>query len=267
MGFSTDTGETMVQVIVCIKQVYDIGGLKVDPKTRSLVTERVERKISDFDKNALEEGLRIREKQGGSVITITLGSSAANDALREALNMGVDEAYLIDVGDMTELDARITSDLMSAAIRRIGGFDLLICGEASVDMYAAQVGPRIAERLGVPLVSHARSVSVSGTVVTAERDLEDAYETVEASMPLLLTVTKEINEPRIPKITMVIKASKKTVQVLNARELGVQFAPSVKVLKALAPATTRKREIIGGKTEEITERLVRQLLRDGVVGG
>jgi electron transfer flavoprotein beta subunit len=257
----------MVQVIVCIKQVYDIGGLKVDPKTRSLVTERVERKISDFDKNALEEGLRIREKQGGSVITITLGSSAANDALREALNMGVDEAYLIDVGDMTELDARITSDLMSAAIRRIGGFDLLICGEASVDMYAAQVGPRIAERLGVPLVSHARSVSVSGTVVTAERDLEDAYETVEASMPLLLTVTKEINEPRIPKITMVIKASKKTVQVLNARELGVQFAPSVKVLKALAPATTRKREIIGGKTEEITERLVRQLLRDGVVGG
>jgi len=257
----------MVQIVVCIKQVYDIGGLKVDPKTRSLVTERVERKISDFDKNALEEALRVREKQGGSIIAITLGSSTANDALREALNMGADEAYLIDVGDMGELDARATANLLAAAVKRTGGFDLVICGEASVDMYAAQVGPRVAERLGIPLVSHARSVSVNGSIVTAERDLEDAYETVEAPMPLLLTVTKEINEPRIPKITMVIKASKKTAKVLNARELGVPLSPSVKVLKALAPVTERKREIIGGKTEEVTENLVRQLIKDGVVGG
>jgi electron transfer flavoprotein beta subunit len=257
----------MVQIVVCIKQVYDIGGLKVDPKTRSLVTERVERKISDFDRNALEEALRIKEKQGGSVIAITLGTSAANDALRESLNMGVDEAYLIDVGDMGELDARVTADLLAAAVERTGRFDFVICGEASVDMYAAQVGPRVAERLGIPLVSHARSVSVNGNVVTAERDLEEAYETVEASMPLLLTVTKEINEPRIPKITMVIKASKKTAKVLNARELGIPLTPSVRVLKALAPVTERKREIIGGKTEEVTESLVRQLIKDGVVGG
>jgi len=267
LGSSTDTGETMVQIVVCVKQVYDIGGLKVDPKTRSLITERVERKISDFDKNALEEALRMKEKQGGSVIAITLGSPTASDSLREALNMGVDEAYLIDVGDMVELDARVTADLIAAAIKRIGEFDLVICGEASVDMYAAQVGPRIAERLGIPLVSHARSVSLSGSVVTAERDLEDAYETVEISTPLLLTVTKEINEPRIPKITMVIKASKKTAKVLNAQDLGIQLTPSVRVLKALAPVTERKRETIGGKTGEIAESLVRQLLRDGVVGG
>jgi len=267
LGSNTDTGETMVQIVVCVKQVYDIGGLKVDQKTRSLVTERVERKISDFDKNALEEALQMREKQGGSVVAVTLGSSTANDALREALNMGADEAYLIDVGDTGELDARVVSDLMAAAIKRIGGFDLIICGEASVDMYAAQVGPRIAERLGIPLVSHARRVSVNGRVVTAERDLEDAYETMEASMPLLLTVTKEINEPRIPKITMVIRASKKTAKLLNARELGIPLTPSVKVLQALAPVTKRKREIIGGKTKEATESLARQLLRDGVVGG
>ena len=257
----------MVQIIVCIKQVYDIGGLKVDPKTRSLVTERVERRFSDFDKNALEEGLRIREKQGGSVVAITVGSSTANDALREALNMGVDEAYLIDVGDIEGMDARVTADLIASAIRKIGAFDLVVCGEASVDAYAAQVGPRIAEKLGIPLISHARAVSVSGSVVTAERDLEDAYETVEASLPLLLTVTKEINEPRIPKITMVIKASKKTVRIISAQELGIPLTPSVMVLKALAPVTRRKRETIGGKTGEITENLVRQLLRDGVVGG
>jgi electron transfer flavoprotein beta subunit len=257
----------MVQIVVCIKQVYDIGGLKVDPKTRTLVTERVERKISDFDRNALEEALRIKEKQSGGVIAITLGPFTANDALREALNMGVDEAYLIDVGDMGELDSRVTANLLAAAIKKIGAFDLVICGEASVDMYAAQVGPRVAERLGIPLVSHARSVSVNGSVVTTERDLEDAYETVETSMPLLLTVTKEINEPRIPKITMVIKASKKNAKVLDARELGIPITPSVKVLKALAPVTERKREIIEGKTEEVTEGLVRQLIKDGVVGG
>jgi electron transfer flavoprotein beta subunit len=257
----------MVRIIVCIKQVYDIQGLKVDPRSGFLITERVERRISDFDKNALEEALRIRERQSGSVAAVTLGPPTANDALREALNMGADEAYLIDVGDTGELDARITSDLLAAAIKEIGKFDLLICGEASVDMYAAQVGPRIAERLGIPQISHTRKVTINENTVTAERDLEDAYETVEASMPVMLTVTKEINEPRIPTITMVIKASKKTTKVLDAGHLGVPLTPSVKVTKALAPVTKRKKEIIGGKPEETAESLARQLLRDGVVGG
>lgn len=257
----------MVRTIVCTKQVYDVEGLKVDPKTRSLITERVERKISDFDKNALEEALRIREKHGGSVIVVTLGSLTANDAAKEALNMGADDAYLIGGVDLEELDARATSEMLTAAIRRIGEFDLVICGEASIDMYSAQVGPRLAERLGIPQISYARRVTVNGNTVTAERDLEDTYETVEAPMPVLLTVTKEINEPRIPTITMFIKASKKTVKTLNASELGVPLLTSVKVLKALAPMTERKREVIEGKPVEIAESLARQLLRDGVVGG
>jgi electron transfer flavoprotein beta subunit len=255
----------MVRTIVCAKQVYDVEGLKVDPKTRSLITERVERKISDFDKNALEEALRIREKHGGSVVVVTLGPPTASDVAKEALNMGADDAYVIRGADMEQLDARATADMLHAAIRRIGEFDLVICGDASIDMYSGQVGPRLAERLGIPQVSHAKKVTVNGSVVTVERDLEEADETVEAPMPVLLTVTKEINEPRIPTITMFIKASKKTIKTLDASELGVPFATSVKVLKALAPMTQRRREVIEGNPAEIAESLARQLLREGVV--
>jgi len=257
----------MVRTIVCAKQVYDVEGLKVDPKTRSLVTERVERKISDFDKNALEEALRIREKHGGSVVMITLGSQTASDAAKEALNMGADDAYVIRGVDTEQLDARATSDILVAAIRRIGEFDLIICGDASIDMYSGQVGPRLAEKLGIPQISHAKKVTVNGSVVRAERDLEEADETVEAPMPVLLTVTKEINEPRIPTITMFIKASKKTVRTLDPGELGVPFATSIKVLKALAPTTQRRKEVIEGKPAEIAENLARQLLKEGVVEG
>ena len=257
----------MVRTIVCAKQVYNVEGLKVDPKTRSLITERVERKISDFDKNALEEALRIREKHGGSVTVVTVGPPTASDAAKDALKMGADDAYVIGPADMEQLDARATSDMLAAAIRRIGEFDLVICGDASIDMYSGQVGPRLAERLGIPQVSHVKKVTVSGSVVTAERDLEEADETVEAPMPVLLTVTKEINEPRIPTISMIIKASKKTVKTLDAGELGVPFATSVKVLKALVPMTERRREAVEGKPAEIAESLARQLLREGAVDG
>jgi electron transfer flavoprotein beta subunit len=257
----------MVRTIVCAKQVYDVEGLKVDPKTRSLITERVERKISDFDKNALEEALRIREKHGGSVTVVTLGPPTASDAGKEALKMGVDDAYVMGRADMEQLDARATSDMLAAAVRRVGEFDLVICGDASIDMYSGQVGPRLAERLGIPQVSHVKKVTVNGNVVVAERDLEEADETVEAPMPVLLTVTKEINEPRIPTITMIIKASKKVVKTLDAGELGVPFATSVKVLKALAPITQRRREVVEGKPAEIAENLARQLLREGAVDG
>ena len=257
----------MVRAAVCIKSVYDVNGLKIDPNTRSSITERVERKISDFDKNALEEALRIREKHGGTVVAFTLGPPEANDAAKEALNMGADDAYLIADTGPEPLDARATSDLLAAAIRKIGTFDLIICGEASVDMYSAQVGQRVAERLGIPQVSNARKVSINGNTVTAERDLEDAYETVEVPMPLLLTVTKEINDPRIPTITMIIRASKKAVKTLGSADLGASPVASVRVLKAQAPTIKRKCEAIEGKPEEIAEVLTRQLLKDGVVGG
>jgi electron transfer flavoprotein beta subunit len=252
-------------MIVCVKQVYDVEGLKVDPETRSLVTERVERKISDFDKNALEEALRIREGQGGTVTVITVGPPEAEDAAKEALKLGADDAYLIKGLDPAQLDARATADLLAAAIRKTGAFDLVICGEASIDAYSAQVGPRLAERLGIPHVSHVRKVTLGDNLVSAERDLEGAYQTVEAPLPVLLTVTKEINKPRIPTITMIIRASKKQVKALDAGELGPSPVASVKVLRAQAPLTVRKREMMEGKPQDIAEKLARQLVKDGVV--
>jgi electron transfer flavoprotein beta subunit len=256
----------MVRIIVCAKQVFDLNGLKIDPNTRTLITERVERKMSDFDRNALEEGLRIRDRHGGIVTVVTLGPPTAVEVAKEALNMGADDAYLIRGIDAEGLDSRATADALAAAVKKIGEYDLVVCGEASIDMYSAQVGPRLAELLGIPQVSHARKVDINGTTVTAERDLEEAYETVEAPMPLLLTVTKEINEPRIPTITMIIRASKKAAKTLDLAELGVQVSPSVRVIQALAPTTKRRRERVEGKPGEIAEGLARQLIREGAVG-
>ena len=198
---------------------------------------------------------------------VTLGPPIASEVAKEVLNMGADDAYLIRGIDAEGLDSRATGDVLAASVRKIGEFDLVICGEASIDMYSAQVGPRLAEKLGIPHVSHVRKVKVDGTSVTAERDLEEAYETVEAPMPLLLTVTKEINEPRIPTITMIIRASKKAAKTLEASELGVQASPSVRVIQALAPTTRRRRERVEGKPSEIADSLARKLIKEGAVGG
>jgi electron transfer flavoprotein beta subunit len=255
----------MLRSIVCAKLVLDVEGLKVDPKSLTLVTERVERKMSDFDKNALEEALRLREKEGGTVTVVCVGPPAAASLAKEALNMGADEVHLVGGKGADALDARATADTLAAAIAKIGTFDLVLCGEASIDAYAAQVGPRLAEKMGIPQASHVRKLTVSGNLVSAERDLEESIETVEGQTPMLITVTREINEPRIPTITMIIKASKKVPKVIDVAELGGPFPTSVTVLGALAPTTERRKEVIEGTPEEVAEKLAKTLVKEGVV--
>ncbi|MFQ6086912.1 MAG: electron transfer flavoprotein subunit beta/FixA family protein, partial [Candidatus Bathyarchaeia archaeon] len=159
----------MVRILVCVKQAVDVSQLKVDSATRRLITVDAPKKISDFDKNALEEAIRIREKLGGEVFTVTVGPEDAKTTLREALAMGADKAYLISDPIFENSDTLATSYILAEAIKKIGPFDLILCGEASIDSFSAQVGPRLAERLGVPLITYARKLSLEGDAVTAER--------------------------------------------------------------------------------------------------
>ncbi len=263
----------MVRTIVCIKQALDVAELKVDSATRRIITVDAPRKISDFDKNALEEAVRLKEKLGGEVIVVTVSPEDATMTLREALAMGADKAYMVSDPSFEESDTLVTSHILSEAIKKLGEFDLILCGEASVDSYSAQVGPRLAERLGVPQITYVRKLSLDGDMVTAERSLEDCYETVRTKTPALVTVTGEINEPRIPSLMAIMKASKKEIIAWKAEDLGIpqekvgEKGSAIQVTEVLAPKVERRKIVIKGETvEEIAEELAKALIKEGVVG-
>ncbi|MCD6241674.1 electron transfer flavoprotein subunit beta/FixA family protein [Candidatus Bathyarchaeota archaeon] len=261
----------MPTIIVCLKYAVDVTQIKVDPTTRKLITADAPRKISDFDKNALEEAIRIKEKFGGEVIALTASAEDASSALREALAMGADRAFLIKDSSLQDSDSSVTSHVLAKAIRKVGSFDLIICGEASIDSYSAQVGPRLAENLGIPVVTYVRKLSLEDNVLVAERSLEDRSEVVKVKTPALVTVTKEINVPRVSTLMDVIKASKKELVTWSLSDLGVsseEVGAAVEILGVSAPKIERKKVKIEGETpEEIAEKLVKALIQEGVLGG
>ena len=263
----------MPMIIVCLKQALDVAELKVDSTTQHVLTANAPRKISDFDKNALEEAVKLKEKLGGEVITVTVGSDKAKMVLREALAMGADRAYLLSDPSFEHSDTRAISYILAEGIKKLGIFDLVLCGEASIDSYSGQVGPRLAERLQLPQITYVRSLSLNEDTVVAERTLEDCYETVKTKTPVLVTVTKEINEPRIPSLMAIMKASKKEIITWNAENLKVAktrvgtVGSAIQILNVLAPKMERKRIVLEADTTKgVAERLARALMNEGVVG-
>jgi len=169
-------------------------------------------------------------------------------------------------------DTATTSYVLAEALKKLGPFDLILCGEASVDSFSAQVGPRLAERLNLPLITYVKKLTLEGDTITVERNLEDSYETVKAKTPALLTVTKELNEPRIPSLMAIMKASKKEVVLWKAADLNIpadkagEAGSAIRILSVLAPKVERKKIVIKGETAaETAEKLARALIQDGVV--
>lgn len=205
-----------MDIIVCLKQIYDLGQIRVDTASQCPITEGVARKISDFDKNALEEAVRIKENQGGKVLALIGG---AKDAAKEALAMGADEAIIYSA----DTDSLGTATILAGIIREIK-YDLILCGEASIDEFSFQIGPRLAEALGIPVLTYARKIELKEDSIVAERGLEDRYEVIKTKLSALITVTKEINEPRIPTLLQILGASKKKITEISPAkpEAGVE---------------------------------------------
>jgi electron transfer flavoprotein beta subunit len=259
------------RILVCLKQAVDVSQLKADPATRQLITAGAPKKISDFDKNALEEAIKIKEKLGGvEVLTLTVSSEDAKAILREALAMGADKAYFVNDPTVQGIDTLGTASILAEAVKKIGGFDLILCGDTSLDSFSGLVGSRLSELLSLPQVTSVRKLSVQGEFVFAERALEDANETVKAKMPALVTVTREINQPRIPSLMMIMKASKKEIVNWTLADLNVQkekLTPRIEVIEALAPKMERKKIMIKGESvQDIAEKLAKALIQEGVVG-
>ena len=252
-----------MNIIVCVKQVPDAIEVSVDEETNTLVREGVDSVINPFDLHAIEEALRLREQYAGTVTVLSMGPPQAADALREAMSMGADDAVLLSDVGFAGADTLATSYALARGIKRIGRFDLVICGRQAVDGDTAQVGPELAERLGVPHVSCVMGVGeVKDGCMITERMTEDGLERMELSLPALITVPKGINEPRFPSLKGKIGAARSEITVWSARDIaadasriGLRGSPT-RVVKVSTPRRRRGGRILEGTLE----RQVRSLL-------
>lgn len=252
-----------MKIAVCVKHAVDETELKTGSDGRP-VLDGAAYKMSVFDKNAVEEALRLKAAHTGEVVAFTLGSPDARKTLKEALAMGVDRGVIVVAGQPA-LDTYRTAWLLSAAIRKTGQFDVVVCSEGSSDTYSGQVPPMMSEILGVPYVGYARKVEIVGQTAKAERLLEDSVEEVEAPVPLVVSVVSEINEPRYPTLIQIMQASKKQVDEMTESQLGFEGRARVAVGGMAVQTTARKRVVIGGGPEEAAAKLVESLVKEGVL--
>ena len=210
-----------MNIVVCVKQVPDTTEVKIDPATNTLIRQGVPSIVNPFDKNAVEAALQLKEKHGGKVTVISMGPPQANDALKECLAMGADEAILISDRAFGGADTLATSYTLAAAIRKLDTFDVIICGKQAIDGDTAQVGPEVAEHLGIAQVTYVAKIDVDGVTARVEREHDDGYEVIEAKLPLLVSVVKSINEPRYPTVKGTMKANRAQIPVWTAADLDV----------------------------------------------
>jgi electron transfer flavoprotein alpha/beta subunit len=253
--------------IVLVKQVPDTQEVKMDPKTGTLIREGIQTIINPDDLHALEEALALKEKHGGKVIAISMGPPQAVEALAEAIAMGADEAILLSDRAFAGADTWATSHTLGKCIQKLGRFDLILCGRQAIDGDTAQIGPQVAEMLGIPQITYVRSLSIVGPKVIAERVMEDGFERLEASLPALVTVLRDLNKPRYPTIPGLILAcsSQAKIHFWNPADIGVKAqeigldGSLTHVVKTFPPAKKKEGETFQGSTGEVVEQLVDRL--------
>jgi electron transfer flavoprotein beta subunit len=261
-----------MRYVVCIKQVPETTDVKINPATNTLMREGVVSIINPFDMYAIEEALRMKSRLGGTVTVITMGPPQADAALREAIAMGADEGILISDRAFAGSDTWATSYTLSQAIRKIGDYGIILCGKQASDGDTAQVGPGIAAHLDLPQITYVRKVEVlEETRIVAERLLEDGTEVIEAPLPCVLTVVKEINEPRLPSLKGKMNAKKAVIVAWKAADLqadpkclGLEGSPT-KVVRIFTPPARSGGEILKGEPDEIVSQLAAKL-KDAVLG-
>ncbi len=264
----------MVSIIVLVKLAIDVSQLRIDSSTGKPYIEEAPLKISDIDRMAIEEAVRIKEKHGGRITSIsaltwppfTKRISEAEMPLREVLAMGIDEAILIADEKLLQADTKTTASVITAVIKKLGGADLIIAGEGTIDGFSGVVGARVAAGLNIPLITYARKVELKGNIIIAERDLEDYIEAVETTIPAVVTVTREINVPRLPTLLQIRMAIKKPLRKITLQEIEVEVEPKIKPFTIEGVKIRRKNIMIEGKTpEELTENLIKKLVDEGVI--
>jgi len=259
-----------MNIVVCIKQVPETTEVRINPETNTLMREGVKSIINPFDMYAIEEAIRLKERFGGKIMILTMGPPQADSALREAISMGADEGYLVCDRAFAGSDTWATSYTLAGAIKKLGQFDLIICGKQASDGDTAQVGPGISTHLNIPQVTYVKKVEeATDKLMRVERMLEEGFEIIETPLPALLTVVKEINEPRIPSLKGLMRAKSAKITMLTQKELdldpqqiGLCGSPT-QVVKIFTPTPRIGGQILKGEVPDIAKQLV-DLIKDAV---
>ncbi len=210
-----------MKIIVCVKQVPEVTEVKIDPKTNTLIRDGVPSIVNPFDEIAVEEAVRLKEKHGGEVTVITMGPPQARQALLRCLAMGADKGILLTDRAFAGSDTWATAYTLAQAIKKME-YDLILCGARAIDGDTAQVGPELAENLGITPITYVKKVEVDAEKkrITVHRETEEGYEVIESRLPVLLTAIKGLNEPRIPALREIMLAKKKEIKELNLANIG-----------------------------------------------
>jgi len=259
-----------MKIVVCIKQVPDTTDVKINPETNTLIREGVESIINPFDMYAIEEAVRLKERFGGEAIALTMGPPQAESALREALSLGIDQAIHLSDRAFAGSDTWATSLILAKAISKISDVDLVICGKQASDGDTAQVGPGIAAHIDLPQATYVRRIDTvhldtDPKIMVVERLLEEGYELIELKLPSLITVVKEINEPRMPSLRGKMAARKATITIWSNKDLsiaedkiGLSGSPT-QVVKIFTPPHKEGGKIFDDEPEVVTDMLVEEL--------
>jgi electron transfer flavoprotein beta subunit len=250
-----------LNIVVCIKQVPDweapADTFKIDPDKKKIIPPpNIDPRISLFDEHAIEAALQLREKHGGKVTILSMGPDFAQRAIKQALAMGADEGILLKDPAFEDSDTYATAYVLAAAVRKLGAFDLILCGRQAADWDVGQVGPGLAELLDIPCVTIAQKIEVHDGTATVERIVEGGYDVFEVPLPALITVSNEINKPRYPTLRGIMAAGKKPIPVWDAAALGIDpgrvgpQAAYAKVLRLYVPVHEAHCEFIEGETDE-----------------
>jgi electron transfer flavoprotein beta subunit len=254
-----------MEIVVCVKQVPDTTEVKIDPVTNTLIRQGVPSIVNPFDKFALEMALQLKDKHGGRVTVLSMGPPQAKDALKECIAMGADQAILLSDRAFGGADTLATSYTLAAAVRKLGQVDLILCGKQAIDGDTAQVGPEMAEHLGMVQVTYAAGVEVDGTSLRVQREQEDGYDVIAAKLPAVVTIIKLSTDPRYPTVKGTMKANRTEIPVWTAADLavdteaiGLNGSPT-KVKRIFTPERRSQGEIFSGEPRETAATLVEKL--------
>jgi electron transfer flavoprotein beta subunit len=258
-----------MNIIVCYKLTPDPEDLEFLPDG-SLSIERAEWTIGSFDLNAIEAAVQAAEATAGKVTALSIGPAPVSNSKlkKDLLSRGPDELVLVADNALQDADTHTTAQVLAAAIRKIGLPDLVVCGEGSADLYFQQVGVQLGELLDLPNVNAVARIQPGDGSIVVDRSLENEVEVLEVPLPAVVSVTSDINVPRLPTMKDILKASKKTVTEWTLADLpevaGIQ--PHTQILKASKPPEAqRKRMMLPGTAEEMVQALVTHLSKEGLI--
>jgi len=261
-----------MNIVVCLKQVPGTTEVKIDSQTNTLIREGIKNIVNPFDTYALEEGVRIKERYGGKVTTVSMGPPQAEEVLREAISVGADEAILLSDSAFAGADTLATAYTLARAISKLGQYDIIICGRQTVDGDTGQVGPELAEMLGIPFVAYVSQIEgIDNGYMRVQRMVEEGYEVIETPLPAVITVVKEINMPRLPSLRGLSRAKNAVIPVWAARELGVDKSmvglpgSATRVIKIFFPQRVHQGEILQGELDSQVDSLVSKLKQARVI--